>query len=99
MYGTQPYYTCLEADGNTHSVALMNSNAQGKLKSLIKNMTFSKKIESIPNFVSTEFTFKQGSVIQYTTIGGLFDLYFFLGPNPEDTVQQYSQVSIKKTFF
>lgn len=31
MYGVQPYYTVLEKDGNAHSVAVVNSNAQRKL--------------------------------------------------------------------
>jgi maltase-glucoamylase len=29
LYGVQPYYTVLEDDGNAHSVAIVNSNAQG----------------------------------------------------------------------
>jgi hypothetical protein len=30
MYGVHPHYTVLEEDGNAHSVAIINSNAQGK---------------------------------------------------------------------
>jgi len=30
----QPYYTMVENDGNTHSVAFLNSNAQGNFKGL-----------------------------------------------------------------
>jgi alpha-glucosidase (family GH31 glycosyl hydrolase) len=29
-------------------------------------------------------------MVSYITIGGLFDFYFFLGPTPENTVQQYT---------
>jgi len=31
MYGSQPYYTVLEDDGSAHSVAIVNSNAQGRV--------------------------------------------------------------------
>jgi len=66
MYGTQPVYTVLEADGSAHTVAIINSNAQ-------------------------EFNMKPGPMIKYTTIGGLFDFYFFLGPTPENAIQQYTE--------
>jgi len=33
-----------------------------------------------------------GPVIEYMTNGGLLDLYFFLGPTPEDTVKQYTEL-------
>lgn len=32
-----------------------------------------------------------GPTIEYTTIGGLLDIYFFLGPTPESTVLQYTE--------
>eukprot|EP00094_Tigriopus_californicus_P002589 TCALIF_02501-PA protein Name:"Similar to Gaa Lysosomal alpha-glucosidase (Rattus norvegicus)" AED:0.10 eAED:0.10 QI:0/0.75/0.55/0.88/0.75/0.77/9/17/845 len=65
LYGTHPYYTVLENDGNAHSVLFKNSNA-----------------------ADVTLTPKPGLV--YRTIGGVLDLYFFLGPTPENVVQQYT---------
>ena len=31
LYGTQPFYTCMENDGHSHGVMLYNSNAFGKI--------------------------------------------------------------------
>lgn len=30
--------------------------------------------------------------ITFRTIGGIFDIYFFLGPTPADVVKQYSEI-------
>jgi len=30
LYGSHPYYTVIENDGNTHGVLLYNSNAMGE---------------------------------------------------------------------
>ena len=32
LYGSQPFYTCMENDGKSHGVVLYNSNAFGKKK-------------------------------------------------------------------
>lgn len=31
----------------------------------------------------------QNTTLQYRTIGGIFDFYFYTGPSPKDVVQQY----------
>lgn len=30
--------------------------------------------------------------VTFRTIGGIFDIYFFLGPTPADVVKQYSEI-------
>lgn len=32
LYGHHPFYTCIESDGKSHGVFLLNSNAMGKCK-------------------------------------------------------------------
>ncbi|OWF38082.1 sucrase-isomaltase, intestinal-like [Mizuhopecten yessoensis] len=66
LYGVHPFYTCVEADGNTHGVLLLNSNAQ-------------------------DYSFTPLPTLTYRTIGGILDFYMFLGPSPENVVQQYTQ--------
>jgi len=38
-----------------------------------------------------EFSMLNGPTIRYVTTGGILDFYLFLGPTPENTVQQYTE--------
>lgn len=73
LYGSQPFYTCMEKDGKSHGVVLVNSNAFD--------------YELIPN-----------PGIVYRVTGGVLDFYVFLGPEPENVIQQYTQY-FGRTFF
>jgi len=42
----------------------------------------------------TEFIVVPTPALVYRTIGGIIDIYMFLGPTPENTVQQYTEVDI-----
>ncbi|KAG1696088.1 Maltase-glucoamylase, intestinal [Nymphon striatum] len=67
LYGVHPFYTCLENDGKSYGVLLMNSNA-------------------------IDYTMMPAPALTYRTIGGVLDFYIFLGPTPENVIQQYTQL-------
>ncbi|KAG1696093.1 Maltase-glucoamylase, intestinal [Nymphon striatum] len=67
LYGVHPFYTCLENDGKSYGVLLMNSNA-------------------------IDYTMMPAPALTYKTIGGVLDFYIFLGPTPENVIQQYTQL-------
>ncbi len=37
-----------------------------------------------------------GPAMVYRTIGGILDFYIFLGPTPDEAVQQYTEVNIQR---
>ncbi|OXA46849.1 Maltase-glucoamylase, intestinal [Folsomia candida] len=46
----------------------------------------------IVNSNAQEFVMHPHPGIVYRTIGGIFDIYMFLGPTPENTVEQYTEL-------
>lgn len=38
-------------------------------------------------------------MLTYRTIGGVLDFYVFLGPTPENVIQQYTQVTLFYEFY
>ncbi len=48
---------------------------------------------SIILLFSTDVTLSPAPYLAFRTIGGILDIYVFLGPKPEDVVSQYTKVS------
>ena len=61
----------------THGVFLLNSNG----------------MDVKLNSTTHTMTKKPISTLEYNVIGGVFDFYFFAGPDPIDVAQQYAQVA------
>ncbi|XP_066266382.1 sucrase-isomaltase, intestinal-like [Branchiostoma lanceolatum] len=84
LYGQHPFFMCVEEDGNANGVFLLNSNAM--------DVTLQP---GAPD--STYVTLQPGApdsapIVTYRVIGGVLDFYMFLGPSPENVVQQYTEV-------
>lgn len=58
---------------------------------IIIGLAYLNCIQFHPNI--SEFHLLPGPSMKYITIGGLIDMYFFLGPTPDQTVQQFTEVS------
>eukprot|EP00731_Ephydatia_muelleri_P009960 Em0005g546a len=76
LYGVHPFYLVLEQDGCAHGVFLLNGNAMGKWE---EGGGRNGNGWSYPS-------------ITYRTIGGVLDFYFFLGPGPDQVIQQYTEL-------
>ncbi|XP_035693837.1 sucrase-isomaltase, intestinal-like [Branchiostoma floridae] len=88
LYGHHPFYMCLEdSDGNANGVFLLNSNAMEVtlqppvtlVKSQIRDDILDMERVAMPT-------------VTYRVIGGVLDFYMFLGPSPENVVQQYTEM-------
>ena len=76
----------MEGDGNTHTVLFLNSNAQ-----VFPKMPGNATKEGIKTWYLQEWALTPKPAFVYRTIGGVLDMYFFLGPSPSDTASQYAQ--------
>lgn len=50
-------------------------------------------ILSITSFFFLDYAFTPLPMLIYRTIGGILDFYVFMGPEPENVVQQYHKVT------
>ena len=87
LYGSQPFYTVMENDGNSHGVVLVNSNAFG-----ILYFTFFINNRNNFNILYKDYELIPNPGLTYRVTGGVLDFYMFLGPEPENVVQKYTEV-------
>ncbi|XP_046858818.1 sucrase-isomaltase, intestinal-like [Xenia sp. Carnegie-2017] len=71
------------AEGNTYGVHpfYMSLEKSGKAHGVV-----------LVNSNAMDVTLQPTPALTYRTIGGILDFYFFLGPSPEDVVQQYTKL-------
>lgn len=89
LYGQQPAYINVEQDGSTHMVLILNANAAGNIE-IMSSDYFGCVLRL--KFI-TDVTLMPSPGLTYRTIGGVLDIYFFMGPGPEEAVNQYLTVS------
>lgn len=88
----------IEPSGKAHGVLFLNSNAMGKAYDCIfKNIKFYFRF-IIRTFFIADIILQPTPAITYRTIGGIFDMYFFMGPTPTDVLKQYAEI-VGKPFF
>ncbi|XP_078612816.1 sucrase-isomaltase, intestinal-like [Branchiostoma floridae x Branchiostoma japonicum] len=88
LYGHHPFYMCLEdSDGNANGVFLLNSNAM--------EVTLQPPVTSVKSQIRDDILDMERvamPTVTYRVIGGVLDFYMFLGPSPENVVQQYTEM-------
>ncbi|CAG0893077.1 unnamed protein product [Cyprideis torosa] len=95
LYGSHPFYMVTEESGKSHGVFLLNSNAMGELKDmkahalgfLVSFFFFGLLMTFL---CSPDVILQPTPAITFRTIGGILDMYFFLGPSPGEVISQYT---------
>lgn len=94
LYGSHPFYIVQEEDGLAHGVFLLNSNAVGAYWHSGNSSGFNNLYvcSTVWLNVSLEVTLQPTPALTWVAIGGILDLYIFLGPDPDCVIRQYLQV-------
>ena len=79
----------MEEDGRSHGVFLKNSNAMGEPQF---DLRASRHMPPFRRSRVPEAILQPTPALTFRTIGGILDLYFFLGPDPMSVVEQYTDV-------
>ncbi|XP_010220406.1 PREDICTED: maltase-glucoamylase, intestinal-like, partial [Tinamus guttatus] len=87
LYGVHPFYLCVETDSNAHGVLLLKN----KVRRYVDIWT--TYIYKDARSVNVNVSLSPNPSLTFRTIGGILDFYMFLGPTPENVIQQYTEVS------
>jgi alpha-glucosidase (family GH31 glycosyl hydrolase) len=101
---THPTFQHILNDSSRYGIFARDQPPLGKDENLYGTHPFYISIEEdgqtfgilIFNSNAQDYKFDQfddkQSMLTYRTIGGIFDIFFFAGPNPEDVIRQYQSV-------
>ena len=79
----------METGGLAHGMFLLNSNAMGEHLHPLCCIIYPASYVYLLDYV-----LQPAPGLTIRTLGGILDMYFFLGPSPAEVVQQYSEVGI-----
>lgn len=107
IYGLGEHRSHLKLSTNWELLTLFNADQPPKEKeNLYGSHPFYMIIEEsgechgvlLLNSNAMEVILQPAPALTFRTIGGIFDIYFFMGPTPADVLKQYSEI-VGKPFF